>query len=305
MGEPQQADPAPDADRVCLYNTLMESDAGAVEFGEALPAAAATHGVHLVVLVHGLAGNTWDMRLFKDYLAIYFPSYVFLVCTSMESDSLADIAEMGQNIAKEVCNFIEEEVGPGLRSISFVGHSLGGIVIRAALATPTLRQYNHLFNTYMSLSTPHLSTVYSKTKLLPSAMWLWQKWTKSQCLRQLRMRDAKDPFQTYLYGLSTQQVLAGFRHVVLLYSEQDQYVPTHSACVEVCPAAARDPKYGGAITAMVSNLLSPILANPRCSLTRYNIIFGQTSLHGVDALLGRAARTHRTRNSRPHHTPRH
>lgn len=38
--------------------------------------------------------------------------------------------------------------------ISFIGHSLGGIVIRAAL--PHLSNIKDLMCTYMSLSSPHL-----------------------------------------------------------------------------------------------------------------------------------------------------
>lgn len=48
--------------------------------------------------------------------------------------------------------------------VSFIGHSLGGLIIRAAL--PYLKEYQDCFFTYMSLSTPHLGLVYGNSSLV-------------------------------------------------------------------------------------------------------------------------------------------
>ena len=44
---------------------------------------------------------------------------------------------------------------------SFIGHSMGGIITRAALAHPLLRKYRPKMHTYCSLGSPHLGYIYT------------------------------------------------------------------------------------------------------------------------------------------------
>lgn len=55
--------------------------------------------------------------------------------------------------------------------VSFVGHSLGGLVIRSALTNPLLSRFENNLYLYMTLATPHLGTVHFQTKLLPSGKY--------------------------------------------------------------------------------------------------------------------------------------
>ena len=48
--------------------------------------------------------------------------------------------------------------------ISFIGHSLGGLIIRASL--PYLKEYKDQFYTYLTLSTPHLGLIYGNSSLV-------------------------------------------------------------------------------------------------------------------------------------------
>jgi len=48
--------------------------------------------------------------------------------------------------------------------LSFVGHSLGGLIIRSAL--PYLEQYASKMHLYMTLSSPHLGYMYQSSKLV-------------------------------------------------------------------------------------------------------------------------------------------
>ena len=50
--------------------------------------------------------------------------------------------------------------------ISFVGHSLGCILIRSAIAQPKLLHLVPRFYTYLSLSGPHLGTLYNNSGLV-------------------------------------------------------------------------------------------------------------------------------------------
>jgi len=60
---------------------------------------------------------------------------------------------MGEKLSNEVINFISENCPENtLGRLSFVGHSLGGLIIRSAL--PQLEKYQEKMHTYISLSTP-------------------------------------------------------------------------------------------------------------------------------------------------------
>lgn len=49
---------------------------------------------------------------------------------------------------------------------SFIGHSLGNIIIRAALSRPELKIWASKFHTFLSLSGPHLGTAYNSSGLV-------------------------------------------------------------------------------------------------------------------------------------------
>ncbi len=63
---------------------------------------------------------------------------------------------MGYKLAEEVKTIIRiktyYEESDTIKKISFIGHSLGGIIIRAAL--PHLKNYSDKFYTFLSLATP-------------------------------------------------------------------------------------------------------------------------------------------------------
>ena len=50
--------------------------------------------------------------------------------------------------------------------ISFVGHSLGCILIRSAISRPEMGHLVPRFYTYLSLSGPHLGTLYNNSGLV-------------------------------------------------------------------------------------------------------------------------------------------
>ena len=68
-------------------------------------------------------------------------------------------------------------------------------------------------------------------------MWVMKNWKKSKSLEQLSLKDQPDKRDAYVYQLSQQPGLSHFKHVLLLSSMQDRYVPSHSARIEMCTAA--------------------------------------------------------------------
>ena len=66
-----------------------------------------------------------------------------------------------------------------LHKISFVGHSLGGLIIRAALEylQPDFKSFFHAF---ISLGTPHLGYMHNSPPLVNAGLWLLQNVVKKR-----------------------------------------------------------------------------------------------------------------------------
>ena len=103
-----------------------------------------------------------------------------------------------------------------LGKLTFIGHSLGGIIIREALKS--LKTYSKHFHGYVSLGSPHLSYMYNSTSIIDAGMWLIKKFKQSDSLKQLSMSDTADKRQSYLYQLSKDSSLQGFKYVIFVSS---------------------------------------------------------------------------------------
>lgn len=195
-----------------------------------------------------------------------------------QGDTFSDFETMTDRLVGEILYHIES-YGINPSRISFVAHSLGTIIVRSALSRPQMRPLLPRLYTFLSLSGPHLGTLYNSSGLVnmgkllnmkcqffstlkfklthptctfftfyPSTgMWFMQKWKKSGSLLQLCMRDSSDMRQSFLYRLSQRSTLHHFKNILLCGSSQDRYVPPHSARLELCKAAIRDQSNLGVI----------------------------------------------------------
>ncbi|KAG6444680.1 hypothetical protein O3G_MSEX003543 [Manduca sexta] len=245
-------------------------------------------GLHLIICVHGLDGNAADLRLVKTYLELGLPGarLDFLMSERNQGDTFSDFDTMTDRLVQEILTHIQNSSEPA--RISFVGHSLGTIIIRSALARPQMKPFLGKLHTFLSLSGPHLGTLYNSSGLVNAGMWFMQKWKKSGSLLQLSLRDASDPRRSFLYRLSERSQLHQFKHILLCGSGQDRYVPLHSARLELCKAAAKDMSLlGQAYREMVHNMVAPLARASSVSVVRYDV---QHALpHTASALVGRAA----------------
>lgn len=154
--------------------------------------------MHLFVLQHGFQGSSFDLRVFKNIISVALPDALFLCATANENNTNGDIFEMGQRLADEVHQYIRESCpGSQLARLTFIGHSLGGLILRAAL--PLLEKYKDKMHGYMSLCSPHLGFMYKSSKLVTGAMWFLKKWQKSLVLNQLAMTDSSSIEKTALF----------------------------------------------------------------------------------------------------------
>ncbi|XP_069076896.1 protein FAM135B [Pleurodeles waltl] len=245
-------------------------------------------GIHLVICVHGLDGNSADLRLVKTFIELGLPEgkLDFLMSERNQNDTFADFDAMTDRLMDEIIQHIQL-YNLSIAKISFIGHSLGTIIIRSVLTRPRFRYYLNKLHTFLSLSGPHLGTLYNNSTLVSTGLWLMQKFKKSGSLLQLTFRDNADPRKSFLYQLSQKPGLQYFKNVVLVASPQDRYVPFHSARIEMCKTALKDKTTGPVYTEMVNNLLQPFVEAKDCTLIRYNVFHALPNT--ANTLIGRAA----------------
>lgn len=190
--------------------------------------------LHIMIFVHGLQGSAFDMRNVRNIISLYYPDILCLLSTCNEDCTDGPIEEMGKRLSEEVISAISP-FSKSLKKLSFVGHSLGGIIIRAAL--PHLHMFSSQFYLYWSLSSPHLGCISNNSRLINAGVWIMKKWSSSQCINQLALSDASSYEETFMYRLATEHsgLFSKFKHIVLCSSHQDLYAPYDSARAEFSP----------------------------------------------------------------------
>ncbi|XP_061401054.1 uncharacterized protein LOC133336792 [Musca vetustissima] len=125
------------------------------------------NGMHLIICVHGLDGNSADLRLVRTYLELGLPgaNLEFLMSERNQGDTFSDFDTMTDRLVAEILYHIET-CGLNPTRISFVAHSLGTIIVRSALARPQMRSLLPRLHTFLSLSGPHLGTLYNTSGLV-------------------------------------------------------------------------------------------------------------------------------------------
>lgn len=90
------------------------------------------HEDHYVVLVHGYQASRQDFLLFKNCLEIKFKVKVYIsTCNEGRTEDALEV--MGKRLAVELQSFLNRSERSLNYKLSFIGHSMGGIIIRTAL----------------------------------------------------------------------------------------------------------------------------------------------------------------------------
>jgi hypothetical protein len=245
--------------------------------GNSIERLSASRQSHLVILVHGYQGTSADMRCVKAGMLGAFPHLSILVAESLGEITDFDILEQGRQLACEVQDYlIAQESMPD--RVSFIGHSMGGLVVRAAL--PFLSEYKAKMHVLCTLNTPHIGFFVKPSALVGTGLWLFKVMKQTVSIDQLIMKDHLSPAKTALFCLSEGRGPEWFENVILVGSHQDSYTPVESALVEVPERlAASHPVF----VTIAKNLVSRMK-----SLSRIDVNY-KIERRYVDKLLGRAA----------------
>ncbi|KAK4274230.1 hypothetical protein QN277_017487 [Acacia crassicarpa] len=92
------------------------------------------HPSHLLIMVNGLLGSAQDWKFAAKQLLKRYPYDIIVHCSECNSSKLTfdGIDVTGERLAEEVISVIKRH--PGVQKISFIGHSLGGLIARYAIA---------------------------------------------------------------------------------------------------------------------------------------------------------------------------
>lgn len=179
-----------------------------------------------------LQGHHLDLRLIRNQWLLIDPKVEFLMSEANEDKTSGDFREMGQRLAQEVVSFLKKKMDKVSRSgsiadikLSFVGHSIGNVIIRTALtgikhldimfshymqlvlilaivfADSIMEPFLRYLHIYLSISGPHLGYLYSSNSLFNSGLWLLKKLKNTQCIHQLTFTDDADLQNTFFYQL--------------------------------------------------------------------------------------------------------
>ena len=175
--------------------------------------AKANQSLHLVFILHGFKANPFDMKKVKDLISLTYPHVrckLIQACYTNSSQSLHYLADTVVNEMLAKMKFIKEQTQYNINRISFVAHSLGGLVFRIAMNDPRMQEYQHLYHLFLSLNVPHVGVPLSYYRSeLGGKLFLML--TKSNQLDEVCLQDNKDFRQTTLYQMSKHPGRVGCR----------------------------------------------------------------------------------------------
>ncbi len=103
-----------------------------------------------------------------------------------------------------------------------IGHSLGGLIIRASLSY--LKEFKHFFKTLITMGTPHLGCSSSKF-LVSTGLKVLSRMKNKKSLREMCIEDE----EKYVIGLSERKELSWFKNLILIYAYNDGFVNFESS----------------------------------------------------------------------------
>lgn len=145
---------------------------------------------HLVVLVHGYGAHPVALACVEQTMFYYYPHLYILNSRENRNTETKSLEEMGRALASEVNQHIQKLKWKNSDFyLSFIGHSMGGLAIRASLEH--LKAHRESMKLFMSLSSPHLGHLIHNSHLTKFGMWAISTLAGSKSIRNLLLSDEK------------------------------------------------------------------------------------------------------------------
>ncbi|VDO21854.1 unnamed protein product [Haemonchus placei] len=118
---------------------------------------------HLVVFVHGLEGTCDDLSSYRNIFRVVadnVPGFCYLLSASNHSKTWSNFDDMADNLLSEVHSYASRYSELPAR-ISFVAHSLGGVIVRTAVTRKDASDWLvPRLHCLLTINTPHLGLAY-------------------------------------------------------------------------------------------------------------------------------------------------
>ncbi|CAJ0596242.1 unnamed protein product [Cylicocyclus nassatus] len=246
---------------------------------------------HLVVFVHGLEGTCEDLSSYRNIFRVIagdIHGFHYLLSASNHSKTWSDIDDMAGNLLSEVQCYVSKYSELPSR-ISFVAHSLGGVIVRAAVCRDEADWLRPRLHCLLTINSPHLGLAYVG-KGVNLGIQFMQWWKQSRSVEQLSLKDEVAFCDSFLFRLSQKKTFGLFRKILLIGTPADLFVPCHSALVAPCKSAMKDlSAMGSAYREMMSNVHDDIVTSDRTTVAIRYSTWHSISSPKASRFTGRAA----------------
>ncbi|AFZ79010.1 serine esterase family member protein [Theileria equi strain WA] len=175
-----------------------------------------------------------------------------------------NIKEIAKRLASEVnCRIQSDITYEKLGRLTFIGHSMGGLIVREALQ---YLEYKEKLYTFITISTPHIGYPrYMRSVLKPVALTM-----KSEALKCISMNDAEDKRESFIYQLSKDHEISNFEKIILIGIKEDYQAFLYSSLIN-----ATKLNSGSKISCeMEKNIMENI---KNCEITRITFSYAKIS----------------------------
>jgi len=134
----------------------------------------------------------------RDFIKIKFPVWAEWEDILEGSDDEEEERSFNEKSQNELD--IEKESRYEEGKIIFIGHSIGGLIIRSGLSTGILDFVQPIFHTFVTLGSPHLGCLYG-SQLVSTGMWALTAWNKTEevnALSELNLEDGNGDLEDSL-----------------------------------------------------------------------------------------------------------
>lgn len=259
--------------------------------------------------MHGLEGSQEDLVPFRcgldQAIAAHYHciqmegrdfdeepwAFEYLMSSANRSQTWADITTMAHNLLSEVREYVEEARND-IQRISFLAHSLGGVIVRSAVGLAPEVEMQWMIDrcyTLMTINSPHLGLAYVQKHIHWGVQFVkW--WKKSRSMEQLSFRDSVDFASSFVYKTSLNNACGKFKNILLVGTPHDQLVPYMSSLLVPSKISSEDQsQFGEAYREMMTACLSSIQNSEKSeNLVRYTT-FHQLGSSNTQKITGRAA----------------